>query len=1225
MVISPRIRRCSTQLAWVVLWVASTLLVALQLGRPLYYTDGRDEVPASALVAAGMVAYGTPEVRCELPGPVQGRVAVLPDGRLVYGRSTAALGAELVLFDPTRPTAPPEPLHALNSPHHELAPAFGADGRLYFASDRPGGAGGYDLYAARWLGTGFGPVEALVPANTALDECDPAPAPDGARLVFVRCEPARGIGAPGVLWQCDLAAGRAPVPLWSWRTSRESAAVDRDPVFSADGSALWFVRQLAEAPPTVHRASCCGAEFDAPRALGREWGTLALRSPLPLPGLALGLLWPGSAPDAAALWYQAQGRELPPWWPGQRWLTWLLLGCIGFAALLLVLLHYGQRWRALDLLAQCLLLSLLLHVLLALWLWGVELANAPLPGRDPPGGLEVRLVGTVSGASGTDAAAAGAVAAAFAVAQYTPSERTLVAEAPGTGLLSGAGEASAVPAVWQPLAHEAVAGRVPEVRVAQVAELAPQFTGEDAPTALAAPTVAPPAAPASALARVAPSAAGSEAPLEVAVPAPALGALQPGAVPSERAAAHLPAGVAPTLPVAARAVRAPVVQSRVPEAGAPEWSGAAPELADAQPAAANAPTAPEWALAPASAAAQVAVAAATVPAAQPQAGTPPLASPPAAALDPARVAVPAPAAPAASPPPAALAVPSRRHAPPPLALRGAAPVLEAAVGEPAAGDPAAGSPAAAAVPAAPTLADRTAGPATAPPAAVGWAGAATTAPEPMPPPSSALRRPAASAAVARVGAAPPVGLPHERAVRAPSPTLRAAADGTAAVAAVRPVEATNPVERGRLAPAAPGLAGPVAATARSAPPSGAHEPLPALRLPGSGLRRVAVALTAPATAPAVTAVAATPYSNRFGPAKTKALEQFGGTDATERAVAGGLAYLARIQNRDGTWGDPQHFDDKYGLLFVGKTALCTLAFLGAGHTPTSASEHSQVVARALAALLRQQDARTGAFGASSCYGHGIATYALAECHALTRDPALRAPLEAALRWIVQNQGPRRDLKNRGGWGYFAPGLAREDDFARVSVTAWMVMALESARLSGVAVPDPVLPRAREYLEQSFDAPNGWFRYNQKPSRLASAWPTLPASTPAGAFCLLLLGAPRDDAKVRAALDYTVARAPIGYRRFDDDTFVLRGQGNVYFWYYGSLCAFLAGGAHWTAWNERLRTVLPPAQAPDGSFPPIDAYAQEAGDDEQDRSYTTAMCVLCLQVYYRYFTPLLLGR
>src|SRR5690606_524449 len=110
-------------------------------------------------------------------------------------------------------------------------------------------------------------------------------------------------------------------------------------------------------------------------------------------------------------------------------------------------------------------------------------------------------------------------------------------------------------------------------------------------------------------------------------------------------------------------------------------------------------------------------------------------------------------------------------------------------------------------------------------------------------------------------------------------------------------------------------------------------------------------------------------------------------------------------------------------------------------------------------------------------------------------------------------------------------------------SSWMIMALESARLSGIELPELALPRAREYLEASFDRTNKWFRYNHEPRRLASAWPTLPASTPAAAFCLLLLGADADEAHIAAAVDYTVERRPVAYRRYDNDAFVLRGQGN----------------------------------------------------------------------------------
>ena len=55
---------------------------------------------------------------------------------------------------------------------------------------------------------------------------------------------------------------------------------------------------------------------------------------------------------------------------------------------------------------------------------------------------------------------------------------------------------------------------------------------------------------------------------------------------------------------------------------------------------------------------------------------------------------------------------------------------------------------------------------------------------------------------------------------------------------------------------------------------------------------------------------------------------------------------------------------------------------------------------------------------------------------------------------------------------------------------------------------------------------------------------------------------------------------------------------------------------------RLQDTLLPSQQQDGSWIPISTYSDYAGDDRGDRSYTTALCVLTLEVYYRYFPPLL---
>ena len=40
---------------------------------------------------------------------------------------------------------------------------------------------------------------------------------------------------------------------------------------------------------------------------------------------------------------------------------------------------------------------------------------------------------------------------------------------------------------------------------------------------------------------------------------------------------------------------------------------------------------------------------------------------------------------------------------------------------------------------------------------------------------------------------------------------------------------------------------------------------------------------------------------------------------------------------------------------------------------------------------------------------------------------------------------------------------------------------------------------------------------------------------------------------------------------------------------------------------------------------LGVYADYAGDDDEERTYSTAMCVLTLEVYYRYFTPLLIAK
>ena len=78
------------------------------------------------------------------------------------------------------------PLVALNTPYNEGAPAVSSFGDfLYFASDRPGGLGGFDLYRSRRLRGEHLSVKNLgAPVNTEANELDPGLGLGGYALYF---------------------------------------------------------------------------------------------------------------------------------------------------------------------------------------------------------------------------------------------------------------------------------------------------------------------------------------------------------------------------------------------------------------------------------------------------------------------------------------------------------------------------------------------------------------------------------------------------------------------------------------------------------------------------------------------------------------------------------------------------------------------------------------------------------------------------------------------------------------------------------------------------------------------------------------------------------------------------------------------------------------------------------------------------------------------------------
>jgi len=115
--------------------------------------------------------------------------SVSPDGNeLYFVRGKAGKNADVFVSRREHGKwLDPAPLAAINTPADELGPRLTPDGRvLLFYSDRPGGVGGYDIWAAERNGDGsWGQPFNLGPTvNTEFNEYSPAPTPDGLRLYF---------------------------------------------------------------------------------------------------------------------------------------------------------------------------------------------------------------------------------------------------------------------------------------------------------------------------------------------------------------------------------------------------------------------------------------------------------------------------------------------------------------------------------------------------------------------------------------------------------------------------------------------------------------------------------------------------------------------------------------------------------------------------------------------------------------------------------------------------------------------------------------------------------------------------------------------------------------------------------------------------------------------------------------------------------------------------------
>lgn len=342
------------------------------------------------------------------------------------------------------------------------------------------------------------------------------------------------------------------------------------------------------------------------------------------------------------------------------------------------------------------------------------------------------------------------------------------------------------------------------------------------------------------------------------------------------------------------------------------------------------------------------------------------------------------------------------------------------------------------------------------------------------------------------------------------------------------------------------------------------------------------------------------FSLRQGDVRREFIDLFGGNEQTEAAVRLGLVWLAQHQHEDGRWSlhqlDPpnKNLPASPGAGSVqsdtAATGFALLPFLGSAHTHQS-GDYQPVVAAGLKWLVdhQQPDGNlfTGPASSAHMYSHGIASIALCEAYGLSEDPNLREPAQRALNYIVaaQNQGT-------GGWRY-TPGEAGD-----TSVVGWQVMALKSGEMARLTVPPAALDLALRWLAsaEGQGASVGTYGYTGPGGS--------PAMTAEGLLCRQFLGAKRDNPSLQNGGKFLLANLP----QQDRDT--------SYYWYYATQVMYHLQGSHWAAWNEPIRDLLVRTQIKDGAtagtWDPRDPWEVSGG-----RIYATALRLLMLEVYYRH--------
>ena len=321
-----------------------------------------------------------------------------------------------------------------------------------------------------------------------------------------------------------------------------------------------------------------------------------------------------------------------------------------------------------------------------------------------------------------------------------------------------------------------------------------------------------------------------------------------------------------------------------------------------------------------------------------------------------------------------------------------------------------------------------------------------------------------------------------------------------------------------------------------------------------------------------------------GKPSLEVIKQLGGSDATEKAIIAAIEWLSKVQEKDGRWDTRKYqAETDYD---VGGTALALLCYYGWGARHDQPGKYQENVKAALQWLMSQQREDGSLARRGMMYSHAIGSIALCEAYGITKDEKIKSAALAAIKYTINAQH-----QQRGGWRY-SPG--QDSD---TSVTGWQVMALHSARMAGIELPEKPFDLARKWLDFAGGGEHGGLYGYQSPTDISRAM------VATGMFCRQLDLVPPSNPKMIESAEL-MKRYPIRDNNPD-----------LYYIYYGTLALYQHQGSIWQEWNNNLKRILPEIQVKTGNL---------AGSWNLSRSNTkgggriasTTLAILSLEVYYR---------